>query len=118
MSHRLREKTRPRGWLGRPSSVICTDDSGSVRSTKKNASTTIWLGGPIDQCRAARALIDMSQSVLAVAAMVPATVIVDFETGAWIRPADLEALQSALERAGIEFTNGDQPGVRPRKGGK
>jgi transcriptional regulator with XRE-family HTH domain len=29
--------------------------------------------------------------------------------------ATLEAIQAALEAAGVEFTNGDQPGVRLRK---
>lgn len=29
--------------------------------------------------------------------------------------ATVEAVQRALESAGIEFTNGDQPGVRLRK---
>ena len=28
---------------------------------------------------------------------------------------NLEAVRSALETAGVEFTNGDQPGVRLRK---
>jgi|HubBroStandDraft_4_1064222.scaffolds.fasta_scaffold395832_2 hypothetical protein len=66
------------------------------------------------QCRAARALLDMSLADLAVAAVVPATVIADFETGAWIRPADLDAIQDALKRAGVEFIDGDL-GVRLRK---
>jgi transcriptional regulator with XRE-family HTH domain len=30
--------------------------------------------------------------------------------------ATLEAIQAALEAGGVEFTNGDQPGVRLRKG--
>jgi predicted transcriptional regulator len=68
------------------------------------------------QCRAARALIELSQAGLAGAAAVPATVIADYETGAWIRPADLEALQRALERAGVEFIDvGGGPGVRLKK---
>jgi hypothetical protein len=29
---------------------------------------------------------------------------------------NLAAIQHALEAAGVEFTNGDQPGVRLRKG--
>ena len=31
------------------------------------------------------------------------------------RPATMDELRSALEAAGVEFTNGDQPGVRLRK---
>jgi predicted transcriptional regulator len=67
------------------------------------------------QCRAARGLIAMSQAVLAAVAVVPATVIADYETGAWTRPSDLEAIQRALERAGVEFIDGKRPGVRLRK---
>jgi hypothetical protein len=33
-----------------------------------------------------------------------------------ITEANADALQRALEAAGVEFTNGDQPGVRMRKG--
>jgi hypothetical protein len=32
--------------------------------------------------------------------------------GAKLRQADFDAIQHALERAGVEFTNGGQPGVR------
>ena len=28
----------------------------------------------------------------------------------------VDAIRAALESAGVEFTNGDQPGVRMRKG--
>jgi hypothetical protein len=29
-----------------------------------------------------------------------------------LRKGDLEAIQAALEEGGIEFTNGDEPGVK------
>jgi transcriptional regulator with XRE-family HTH domain len=68
------------------------------------------------QCRAARALIDMSQAELAGRAVVPTSLIADYETGANVpRQADLDAIQAALERAGVEFIGGDRPGVRFRK---
>jgi hypothetical protein len=53
------------------------------------------------QCRAARGLANMSMARLAAAAVVPAAVIYDFE-GEFgkPKPADLTALQGALERAG------------------
>jgi hypothetical protein len=56
----------------------------------------------------------MSLADLARAAVLPATTVWDFEAEA-ARPKheDLNAIQGALERAGVEFTNGDQPGVRP-----
>jgi transcriptional regulator with XRE-family HTH domain len=67
------------------------------------------------QCRAARMLAGMSQAELAGVAVVPATLITDYETGVGMpEPSDLEAIQSALEWAGVEFTNGGQPGVRLR----
>jgi transcriptional regulator with XRE-family HTH domain len=65
------------------------------------------------QCRAARILAGISQAELAGGAAVPATLITDYETGVGMpEPSDLEAIQSALEWAGVEFTNGDAPGVK------
>lgn len=62
---------------------------------------------------AARSLLGMSQQDLAEAADVTKTTISFFETGRhYPQPATLEAIQSALERRGIEFMNGDSPGVR------
>ena len=69
------------------------------------------------QCRAARALINLSITELSGAAVVPVTTIWDFEAelGGVIRPFNLDAMQGALEKAGIEFIDGDRPGVRLRK---
>jgi transcriptional regulator with XRE-family HTH domain len=51
------------------------------------------------QCRAARMLAGMSQAELAGVAVVPATLITDYETGVGMpEPSDLEAIQSALGR--------------------
>jgi transcriptional regulator with XRE-family HTH domain len=67
------------------------------------------------QCRAARLLAGISQAQLAGVAVVPATLITDYETGVGMpEPSDLEAIQSALEWAGVEFANGGRPGVRLR----
>ena len=65
------------------------------------------------QCRAARALLSWSQAQLAEAGKVATKTIVSFELGKR-KPYDrtLHDLRSALEAAGVEFTNGDQPGVR------
>jgi hypothetical protein len=41
--------------------------------------------------------------------------IASFERGDGLKERTIEALQRALEAAGIEFTNGDQPGVRLNK---
>ena len=66
------------------------------------------------QCRAARALIEMTQAELARAAVVPLSIIADFEAGV-SEPRHVDAIQQALERAGVEFIEGRRPGVRFRK---
>jgi hypothetical protein len=38
--------------------------------------------------------------------------------GRGVRELAVEAIQRALEAAGVAFTNGDQPGVRMRRGGQ
>ena len=65
------------------------------------------------QCRAARGLLDWSQKQLADAARVGVVTVRQFESGS-VQPrnATLEVMRRALEQAGVEFTNGDQPGVR------
>ena len=66
------------------------------------------------QCRAARAVIDMTQAELTGHAVVSMSSITDYETGVGMpEPRDLEEIQSALEWAGVEFTKGN-PGVRRR----
>jgi transcriptional regulator with XRE-family HTH domain len=68
------------------------------------------------QSRAARGLLDWSQTELGVRANLSESTIRDFEKGRRV-PAinNLTAIRGALEAAGVEFTNGDQPGVRLRK---
>jgi transcriptional regulator with XRE-family HTH domain len=70
-----------------------------------------------EQCRAARALLGLSQPDLAKAAGVGLSTVVDFEKSR--RAVALESVQrmyKALERAGVEFIaeNGGGPGVRIR----
>ena len=68
------------------------------------------------QCRAARGLIAMDQAVLAEAANVSRNVIIDFEKGRRVPTRNnLAAIQRVLEKAGVEFTNGEALGVRLRK---
>ena len=67
------------------------------------------------QCRAARGLVDIAQGTLADGAMVTPGVIIDFEKGRRVPVRNnLAAIQRVLEEAGVEFTNGDAPGVRLR----
>ena len=73
------------------------------------------------QCRAGRALLDMTQTRLAELAQMGLSTIVDFERQR--RQVSLEAIQtmqSALKQAGVEFIdeNGGGPGVRLQKSPK
>lgn len=70
------------------------------------------------QCRAARALLDITQPALADLAGLGLSTIVDFERSRRDVSRDaVHALQNALENAGIQFIprNGAGPGVRLRK---
>jgi transcriptional regulator with XRE-family HTH domain len=70
-------------------------------------------------CRAARALVGMSQVELAETSAVSRRAIIHFELGERSpRPATLDALRRALEKVGVQFIeeNGGGPGVRLRKG--
>lgn len=68
------------------------------------------------QIRAARGLIDWSQTQLAKEAGVGISTIADFERGKRTPIGNnLAAIQRALEAAGVEFTNGNEPGVKLKR---
>jgi DNA-binding XRE family transcriptional regulator len=70
------------------------------------------------QCRAGRALLEMTQTDLANLAGVGLSTIVDFEKQRRVVSAvAVNAIQDALVRSGVEFIdeNGGGPGVRLRK---
>ena len=70
------------------------------------------------QCRAARALLDITQPELAEAAGLGLSTIVDFEKSRRdVSRAAVHAMQRALEKAGIQFIarNGGGPGARLRE---
>src|ERR1035441_6337900 len=64
------------------------------------------------QCRMARAALGLGVRELAAAAKVSIDTVARFERGDELKVRTIDALQRALEAAGVEFTNGDQPGVR------
>ncbi len=72
-----------------------------------------------NQLRAARALIAMDQDELADRAKLNVNTIQNMErTGAGPisgRAVNVQKVQAALEAAGIEFLNGERPGVRLKK---
>jgi transcriptional regulator with XRE-family HTH domain len=68
------------------------------------------------QVRAGRALLAWTVRDLAERSGVHRNTITNFETGKRTSdPHKLDALVRALEAAGVEFTNGDAPGVRLRR---
>jgi transcriptional regulator with XRE-family HTH domain len=70
------------------------------------------------QCKAARALLDLTQGELADASMLGLSTIVDFEKERrQVSIAAIRAIGHALATRGIEFIqeNGGGPGVRLRK---
>ena len=71
--------------------------------------------------RAARALVRWDQRQLAEAASVSLPTVKRLEARPGIliaHAATVIAIRHALEVAGVEFTNGERPGVRFRKGAK
>ena len=70
------------------------------------------------QCRAARALLDITQPDLAKLAGLGLSTVVDFEKERrQVSMEVVEVIKQALRRAGVEFIdeNGGGPGVRLRK---
>jgi len=60
----------------------------------------------------ARAALGLGVRELALAAKVSVDTVARFERGDELKERTVEALQHALEAAGVEFTNGGKPGVR------
>ncbi len=71
-----------------------------------------------DQIRAARALLRWSAQELATNAELGISTVQRMEGAEGVPSAsgrNLEAVQRILEAGGVEFTNGDAPGVRLKK---
>jgi DNA-binding XRE family transcriptional regulator len=68
------------------------------------------------QCRAARALLAWTQEETAHAAGISGVTVRNFEAEITNpNPATLVVLRLAFEKAGVEFLDGDQPGVRMKR---
>jgi len=67
------------------------------------------------QCRMARAGLGLGVRELAAAADVSTNTIARLERGENLYPRTVEIIRTALEAAGVVFTNGDEPGVKLRK---
>jgi transcriptional regulator with XRE-family HTH domain len=64
------------------------------------------------QIRMGRAAVRWGVRELAKNAGVTANTVARIENGADAKQSTMDALQRALKAAGVEFTNGDRPGVR------
>jgi transcriptional regulator with XRE-family HTH domain len=68
-----------------------------------------------EQIRAARKLLGWRQAELAKQARIPAHSVESAESSvdqSFVPGHDMQAMRAALEAAGVEFTNGDEPGVK------
>lgn len=63
----------------------------------------------------ARAGLGLGVRELAAAADVSTNTIARLERGEALYPRTVASIRAALEQAGVEFTNGDEPGVKLRK---
>ncbi len=70
-----------------------------------------------EQCKAARGLLNWSQSTLAEESGLTQITISAFEKGREMRVSNNESLKQTFEAAGVEFIpeNGGGPGVRLKK---
>jgi transcriptional regulator with XRE-family HTH domain len=67
------------------------------------------------QCRMARAALLIGIRDIAKMAKVAPGTISRLEAGEELKPRTVEAIRHAFEKAGVAFTNGDEPGVKLRK---
>jgi DNA-binding transcriptional regulator YiaG len=69
-----------------------------------------------EQCRAARAMLNWSQDKLAELAHISVITVRTFEGGkSKPQPSTMHLMRQAFEANGVEFTNGDAPGVKLRR---
>ncbi len=68
------------------------------------------------QCKMARAGLGLGRDQLAAMAKVPPEAVVRIERGEAVQEATTRAVRRALEKAGADFLDGSEPGVRIRAG--
>ena len=64
------------------------------------------------ECKAARKLLGWSQLDLELRANISQSTVSTFERRGRVLEKTVSALRAALEAAGVEFTNGGEPGVK------
>lgn len=65
------------------------------------------------QCRAGRAIANLSQSTLSARVGISRKTLILFETtNHHLHPNHVQALRAELERCGVEMIDGERPGVR------
>jgi transcriptional regulator with XRE-family HTH domain len=67
------------------------------------------------QCRMARAALHLGVRELAKLARVAPSTVSRLEVGESLHPRTIEAIRRAFEQAGVEFIDGEAPGVRLKK---
>jgi transcriptional regulator with XRE-family HTH domain len=67
-----------------------------------------------EQCRMARGALNLTVRALAAKAGVGVNTVTRLENGAETLASTVMKLQHAFEAAGVEFTNGEAPGVKLR----
>ena len=67
------------------------------------------------QCKMARVALSLGVRELAEKAKVAPSTVTRFEGGGGVHSRTIDAMKNALQAGGVEFTNGEAPGVRLRK---
>jgi hypothetical protein len=101
----------PAGVLSIVFSLHCASVTATVTRAQYQVSNMVTSA----QLRAARALLDWTVRELAEQADVHRNTITRAETDATAHGHAIAQVVLTLEAAGVEFTNGDQPGVRLKK---
>lgn len=81
-------------------------------STTVEAKSTTKIRAPNNILKAARTALGLTQKDLADIAGITERTLNSLENGRPVQPETRDAVQTALEGRGVEFTNGNAPGFR------